>query len=162
MMVYTLKMKKAVSVTAILLMTSIALPASAHGVVSNEHHQQSMHKGSMAKHAMKRMKKHLALTDEQIVSIKSIKAESKVVVEPLREQAKNFYQSAKQLKDNKMFDEGAFTSLYAQYQDTFAQIALQKAKTKHAIYQVLTEEQQQKWDEAKEKRKGKRGNKGRF
>lgn len=160
-MVLTRKMKKAASVSALLLMTSLALPAAAHhGDASHERHQSSMHKGSMAKHAMKRMKKHLDLTDEQIVSIKSIKAESKVAIEPLREQAKSFYDSAKQLKDNKMFDEGAFTSLYAQYQDTFAQLALQKAKTKHAIYQVLTEEQQEKWEEMKEKRK--RGKKGRF
>ena len=44
-----------------------------------------------------------------------------------------------------VFDEQAFVSLHASFQESFAQAALAKAKTKHSVLQVLTVEQREKW-----------------
>lgn len=106
----------------------------------------------MAKKMLKHMKRKLDLTDEQVAQIKAIREQSKVDGETLREAKKAFHEQVITLKDSATFDEAAFVSAYNQYQQTFADMALLKAKTRHAIYHVLTEEQQAKMEEMKEKR----------
>lgn len=105
---------------------------------------------------MKRMAKHLELTDSQIEQIKSIKSGVKANSTDLRSQMKSFKEQIKSLIDASTFDEQAFNAAYLQYQDTFAQLALNKAKTRHAMYQVLTTEQQEKWQTFMENKKEKR------
>ncbi|MFD2165543.1 Spy/CpxP family protein refolding chaperone [Thalassotalea euphylliae] len=121
--------------------------ADSDGVRHDKHHSAKK---------MRFMARYLDLSEEQKTQIKAIKEDSKAEGEAVREQVKNFREQVQALKDSPVFDEAAFTALYSQYQDTFAQAALIKAKTRHAMYYVLTEEQQQKWDEFQESRKGKR------
>ena len=90
-----------------------------------------------------------------IQKIKSIKDQSRTEAITLKEQFKQYRESIKLLNNNPIFDEQAFGDLHSQYQTTFAQLALQKAKTKHAIFHILTLEQQEKWAESKVKHRGK-------
>jgi len=117
---------------------------------------QEMHKGKKGKKMLKRMARYLDLTEEQVTQIKAIRTQSKADGEALRESMKAFKSEAKMLKDSEVFDEQAFNELYQKYNDTFASIALLKAKTRHEIFYVLTAEQQEKWQSFKEKRKQKR------
>lgn len=105
---------------------------------------------------LKMMIKRLNLTDEQVAKIKLVKEQSRTEVITLKEQFKQYKESVKVLNDNPIFDEQSFGDLHSQYQTTFAQLALQKAKTKHAIFHILTLEQQEKWTELKIKHRGKR------
>lgn len=114
----------------------------------------------MSKHKFKKMAKHLNLTQEQKEQMKSIREASREESLPLREKTKEFFDYAKQLKAQESFDEQGFNAMYGQYQEAFAALALQRAKTKHAMYQILTEEQKAKMDELQEKR-GKRKGKNR-
>lgn len=111
------------------------------------------------KHMMKRMTKALSLTESQQTQIKAIKTQAKEQHDVLRESMKKFKEAEKPLLQAETFDEQAYVALHTSYQDTFAQMALTRAKTKHAIFNVLTAEQQAKWISKMDKRKkdGKRG-----
>jgi len=116
-------------------------------------HQRNMHK-------MKRMAKALSLNEKQKVQIKAIKRQAKEEHQSLRVSMKQFKNSEKELIQAATFNEQAFSDLYEAYQPTFAQVALTKVKIKHAIFNILTEEQQRKWLTMKEHHKG-NTNKGR-
>lgn len=131
----------------------LAPAVNAAPIFEDENPMTRSHKGAKM---MKKMARYLALSEQQITQIKEIKQQSRAEGEVLRDTMKAFKEQVKALKNSAEFDEQAFTAIYAQYQDTFAQMALQKAKSRHAVYQVLTEEQRAKWQAFKEKRKAKR------
>lgn len=118
----------------------------------NKHHKK-------AKHHFKKMAKILQLTDDQKTLMKAIHQQAKVDSEGTHSEMKAFKAQIKSLMDASVFDEQAFRNVYSQYQATFEQAALLKAKNKHAIEQILTSEQKDKWIKMKEKsdKKGKRG-----
>ncbi|WP_286263418.1 Spy/CpxP family protein refolding chaperone [Thalassotalea atypica] len=114
----------------------------------------------MDRKVFKKMVKYLKLNEDQVTQIKIIREQAKVDGAAIKLNIKPFFESAASLKNNTIFDEQTFNEMYAQYQDEFASMALHKAKVKHAIYHVLTPEQQAKWDDFKAKRQEKR--KGKF
>ena len=116
------------------------------------HHQKG-------KHMMKKMVKALSLTDEQQVQIKALKTQAKEQHAVYRESMTKFKDAEKALVQAESFDEQAYATLHASYQDTFAQMALSRAKTKNAMFSVLTTEQQEKWQTIMEERKAKRSKK---
>ena len=120
----------------------------------SEHHH--MKKG----HKSKAMMKKLDLTNEQKQQIKVIKSEAKSENEALLTQMKTFKEQEKVLLQSDVFNEGAYIALLDEYQSVHSQLKLNKAKNKHAIRQVLTEEQREKMD--KHKKRGKRGKKSAF
>ena len=63
----------------------------------------------------------------------------------LKFMTKAFKEKTKALMLVGFFDEQAFLLLNQEYQNTLTNIALVKAKTMHAILQVLSEEQITKW-----------------
>ncbi len=152
-------MKTIVSISALCAVMAVSGITSANAYGSDValdspfHHKKS-------KHMIKRMVKVLSLSEQQQVQIKVIKTQAKEQSEVLRDSMKKFKEAEKLLLQAESFDESAFTALQASYQQTFAKIALTRAKTKHAIFNVLTTEQQEKWllvmEERKEKRHKKR------
>jgi len=101
------------------------------------------HQGN--KHKMQRMTKALSLSEQQQVQIKAIKKQAKEQHKALRESIRKFKTEEKKLMQTKGFDESAYSELHDAHQATFSQIALMRAKTKHAVFNVLTAEQQGKW-----------------
>ena len=145
-------MKAIVSISAVCAVLAFSSISSADtsgsdaGFDSPMHHQKS-------KHMMKRMIKGLSLSEQQQVQIKAIRMQAKEQSETQRDSMKQFKGAEKLLLQAEVFDEHAFIALHAAYQQTFAQMALTRAKTKHAIFNVLTTEQQEKWLKKKEKGK---------
>ena len=109
---------------------------------------KKQHKRRMAK-----MARALGLTEEQKTAIKDIREQAKSEKSVLKEQLAGFKDAVKALMANDEFDEEAFLALKSQHQDTFTQLALLKAKTRHSIGQVLTDEQKAKAEEFKARRK---------
>jgi len=120
------------------------------------HQKGGAHRGNM----MKRMIKVLSLSEQQQAQIKAIKSQAKEQDKNFHASMRQFRQEVKALVHAETFDEHAFTALQGSYQASFAQAGLAKAKTKHAIFNILTTEQQQKWlakmEKGKEKIKEKR------
>ena len=114
------------------------------------------------KHHHRKMAKFLRLSDDQKTQMKSISQSAKNEAGELRELLTTYKEQVKLFFATESFDEAAFANLHAEYQANFAQLALLRAKTKHAIFNVLTTEQQEKWEEKMEERKekGKRNKKG--
>ena len=109
---------------------------------SPRHHQRG---GDYRDHMMKRMIKKLSLSEQQQVQIQAIKTQARAQHETLRASMKKFKGEEKTLLQTQTFDEQAYTALYAAYQPTFAQMALLRAQTKHAVFNALTIQQQEKW-----------------
>jgi protein CpxP len=131
---------------------------------AQKHHQKKYDKKNHhhSKRMMKKMARYLGLSDVQKSQIKAIKAQGREQQELLRVELKQFKEAEKALIniDIETLDEEAYIALYASYQETFAQVALAKAKTKNALFNVLTTEQQEKWLSKMEGRKGKMKGKG--
>ncbi len=117
---------------------------------SPRHHQKG------GEHRMKRMIKALELSEQQQVQIKAIRNQAKAQRKILHDSIKQFRTEAKVLVQAETFDEQAFVALQGAYQPSFEQAGLAKAKTKHAIFNVLTTEQQNKWSTIMAKRQEKR------
>ncbi|GAA6173817.1 hypothetical protein NBRC116592_34870 [Colwellia sp. KU-HH00111] len=144
---------------AVIALSSISSVNAASGgntFDSPRYHQRG---GDFGAKMQKRMIKKLDLSAEQQVQIDALKAQAKEQNQILRESMKKFKTEEKALLQAEAFDEQAYLALHAAYQSTFAQKALTKAKTKHAIFNVLTTEQQQQWLQLMEKRKAKMNNK---
>lgn len=105
------------------------------------------------KNMMKRMAKMLELSEQQQAQIKTIKEQAKDQNEILRDSMKKFRESEKALIQAEEFDEQAFLALQLVNQQIFSDMALNRAKTKHALFNVLTTEQQEKWQNKMKKRK---------
>ena len=137
-------------------LTALSVNASDTGYNNGAEQQQQYKQGKKSKHhnkEFKKMAKYLSLTDEQKVQIKAIKAEAKARNEAIRDDMRVFRAETKVLVQAEQLDEQAVLSSFDAHRDTFAQKELNRAKTKHAIYQVLTEEQRVKWQEFKAKGK---------
>lgn len=110
---------------------------------------------------LKKMSKKLSLTSDQQEKIKHIFEEKGENRKASKAQMKLFKSSVKQIIKEETFGEEKFSALYAKYQSTFFEAALQKAKSRHAIMQILTEEQQEKFSALmKKKRQHKKGKRG--
>lgn len=115
-------------------------------------HQENKHKGHKQK--MKRMVKALSLSEEQQVQIKAIKTQAKEQHQILQASMQEFKIEENKLLQTEKFDEQAFNTLHDTYQPIFKQLALIRVKDKHAIFNVLTTEQQEKWLKMIDHKKG--------
>jgi protein CpxP len=140
------------TVIAFSSITSVSVSANEMEFDSPRHHQRG---GDYREHMMKRMIKKLSLSEAQQAQIKSIKAQAREQHEMLGDSIKKFKSEESTLLQAQVFDEQAYTALHAAYQPTFAEMALTRAKTKNAVFNVLTTEQQEKWLEVMENRKEK-------
>lgn len=104
-------------------------------------------------HKMHKMARFLNLSDEQKTKIKDIYQQARQDKAVLKESRKAYKTQLQEIMSAKDFDEAAFDALRQTYEPTFNEAALAKAKTRHAIYQVLTEEQREKLKDAKGKRR---------
>jgi len=143
--------KTIISTVAVCIVIAFASVASvnASGIACDV---QREHQGN--KHKIKHLAKVLLLSEQQQVRIKVIKKQAKEQHKVLRESMKQFKIEEKKLLQTKLFDEKAYSALHATYQPIFEQIALVRVKTKHAIFHVLTAEQQVKWLKTIEHHKG--------
>lgn len=96
------------------------------------------------KHKFKKMANFLALTKEQRTQAKAIHQQARDSRLALKPSLQSFHQQSQTLVLAEQFDELAFTNLQSEYQDSFAQMALIKVKTKHSFMQILTQEQKDK------------------
>jgi len=103
---------------------------------------------------LRKMAIMLDLSQDQQDQIRAIKQAAKLSSVDFRVTMKTFRGEVKVLMQAEYFDEQAFTQLQSRYQPTFAQVALMKAKTKHAIAKVLTVEQRAKWFQLRQMQKG--------
>jgi len=149
--------------TTVLAVTSVSVYATTpddkmyegHGKShdADGHHNKSKHHHKM-KHHFKKLSKRLDLSNEQQAQIKAIYAVHKENKESNKKSMIAFRDKVKNLMMSSTFDEEAFLKLHNQQQSQFSQMALARAKSKHAVLQVLNEEQQEKMLVMKGKRKG--------
>lgn len=128
-----------------------------HNKHEGENGQRVMqHKGEHAKRAMKhkfkKMANFLSLTKEQRLQAKEIHQQAKESRLALEPNLESFHQQSKTLVMAEQFDEQAFINLQSQFQDSFAQMALIKIKSKHGFMQILTQEQKDKMLKMKKSR----------
>jgi protein CpxP len=108
------------------------------GKSSNKHH------GNM-KDSLRRLAKKLDLTPEQRIEIKAIYTAMKEDRETHKKSLSSFKEQMNSLFKAGKFDETKFSVIYDKYQKNFKLMAMEKAKRRHAIFQVLTPEQQSKF-----------------
>ena len=131
----------------VLAMTSINVSALGH---KNDNHKSKMdyQQGENNEHHRKgknrlhRLVKKLDLSDEQKIQVKDIfanmSAKHKNDSAELKEQMKSLMQASE-------FDEDKFEAIHLKRQENFQKMAMEKAKTRHAIMQVLTPEQREEF-----------------
>jgi Spy/CpxP family protein refolding chaperone len=95
-------------------------------------------------HKLKKMVRYLDLTSEQREQVKVIHQQARESRSVLKDSLQNFHQQSEVLMMEADFNEQAFIDLQSQYQDSFIQMALIKAQTKHRFIALLTEEQKEK------------------
>lgn len=160
----TKPMKTIVSVStlcAVMAFSSIASSAVTTDYMFSDSPKQHQKRGGQGdKKMMKRMIKVLSLSEVQQEQIKSIKLQAKGQHMSQRVVIQQFKEAEKALIHSNNFNEKTYTDLYTANQQTFANMALTRAQTKHAIFNVLTKEQQAKWIALKDKRRGKGQGKG--
>jgi Spy/CpxP family protein refolding chaperone len=141
----------------VIAFTSLAMATfNASAENRNEHNKErSMHgHHQSAKFSMfKRIAKQLDLTKDQRQQIKGIFGQAKVEKQDNRENMAIFKDAMQELMRATEFDEHAFKEIYAEHQTTLEEKIMSKAKTRHAIFQVLTEVQQDKFLAIKESRR---------
>lgn len=108
---------------------------------------------------LKKMSKLLELNDTQKVQIKAILMQQKQSAKENRTTRKEFKKEVKSIAKGADFDEQKFKAVYNQYQPKLYASILAKAKSRHALMQVLTEEQQIKYIAFKKGRKSRKNNK---
>jgi protein CpxP len=102
-------------------------------------------RGHGHKNHMQRMTKHLSLSEEQQVEIRAIKIQAKEQYQILRVSMRKFKRAEKKLLKTEAFDEQGFNALYEAYQPVFKELALIRVKSKQAVFNILTAEQQVTW-----------------
>jgi Spy/CpxP family protein refolding chaperone len=116
-----------------------------HKYKHKRHATKSMQKSEgFMQHKLKKMMRYLDLTSEQRQQVKAIHQQAKKSRLVLKDSLQNFHQQSEILMMEDDFNEQAFIDLQSQYQDSFAQMALIKAQTKHRFIALLTEEQKPK------------------
>jgi Spy/CpxP family protein refolding chaperone len=98
----------------------------------------------MKKH-LHRLAKKLDLTSEQRNEIKAIYVAMKEDRKADEKSLSSFKEQMNSLLKAGKFDETKFSVIYDKYQKNFKMVAMEKAKRRHAILQVLTPEQQTKY-----------------
>jgi protein CpxP len=135
------------------------LQENSQATITNEEQAQKYQKRYKAHKrngaaSLRKMAIMLDLSQDQQDQIIAIKQATKLSSVDFRMAMKAFRSEVKVLMQAEYFDEQAFTQLQSRYQPTFAQVALMKAKTKHAIAKVLTVEQRAKWFQLRKMQKG--------
>lgn len=154
--------------TALLLTTASMLAAPAYsfaedGAKTTDCQHMQQHNAKQAKKMgkfsprkeLKMMARHLDLTNEQKSEIKTIFKTAKTNANVNKQAMKNFKKEVKALVHADTFDEQAFINLHTANQVQIQNMALAKAKVKHQVFNVLTPEQQEKWQNFKEKKRAK-------
>lgn len=146
----TLKPYAAITVLA-LAISSLSVSAATvsnenNGTATSQQKSEGHHKHErkMKKH-FHRLAKKLDLTKEQRTDMKAIFANMKDQRKEDKATLSGFKKQLQLLMQEKAFDENKFSAIYAEFSPNFAQVALQKAKVRHAIMQILTPEQQKKY-----------------
>ncbi|GHF87244.1 Spy/CpxP family protein refolding chaperone [Thalassotalea marina] len=119
----------------------------------NEAGKSEVKKSHKKHRSMHKMARYLELSDEQKTKIKDIYQQAREDNVVYKESRQAYKTQLEQIMAAKDFDEEAFASLRQTYAVTFSEAALSRAKTKHAIYHTLTEEQREKLKSAKGKRR---------
>jgi len=119
-------------------------------VYAQDHPSEKAMKGhergeGMMRHMLKKMAKKLELSQSQKQQVKSIVQQAKIENSELKVTMLAFKEKNKVLMLAESFDEQAFLLLHQEYQSSMTDVALTKAKTRHAILSVLTTEQKTKW-----------------
>jgi Spy/CpxP family protein refolding chaperone len=147
--------------TAILTSVLIASPMLSQTVqakeVGSQATQQNKHmgkQGKVMKQRFKKMAKFLQLSKEQRQQVKALFKSNKVKKQANRATMQAFRAQAKSLVMAPTFDDSTFLELHNQHKDQFAQHALDKAIMKHAMVQLLTEEQKEKLQQFKGHERG--------
>lgn len=140
---------------AVIALSSIASVSASANEMEFDSPRHDQRGGDARDHMMKRMIKKLSLSETQQVQIKTIKTQAREQHDMLRDSMGKFKSEERSLLQAQVFDEQAYTALHAAYQPTFAQMALTRAKTKHAVFNVLTTAQQEKWLKVMKNRKEK-------
>ncbi len=118
-------------------------------------YHNSGEKGNHAKHMKKRFKMlahKLDLTKEQRQEIRTIFTEMKSDKKERRATMSGFKEQVEILAQASEFDESRFKTLYAEFQENFQVLAMERAKMHHTIMQVLTPEQQKRFSSMREHR----------
>ncbi len=137
----------------VLALTLSSVNANAIGHKKDGHNSQAGiesvekgdHKQAKAKKSLRRLAKKLDLSAEQRSQIKTIFAQRKAGHKERKESMAGFKAKVDTMLQNNEFDESNFAVIYSEYQAEFEQMAMEKAKARYEILQVLTPEQQQKF-----------------
>ncbi|MEW6990653.1 Spy/CpxP family protein refolding chaperone [Colwelliaceae bacterium 6441] len=121
--------------------------------------QHSQQEGKERQHHMKRtfkkMAKYLALSPDQRLKFKALFQQEKQALKIHKSNLRHYKEQVEVLIDAAIFDEQASRELHEEYQESFTEIALFKIKNKHAMHQILTKEQREKFARYQgEKRRG--------
>jgi protein CpxP len=141
-MIYTLKnIAITVSLCSALVLSTVSYASNENPTVQVAFNQQKYK--PLTEKRLAKLSRKLDLTESQQADIKVIKEGEKWEMEKLKPAMQAFRQQVKTLMSSENFDEQAFIELQASNQDVFAQVALIKAKSKFAMKEVLTTEQQE-------------------
>ena len=126
------------------LCTALVLPLASNAL-AHDGFAGGPGQGHHLKQKMRMMTKFLELDEEQRLEIKTIYTTAKEGNAELRESMRGFKDEMSVLFTAETFDEEVFSELQEKYQTNFEQMGLTRAKTKHAVIQVFTEQQKEKW-----------------
>jgi periplasmic protein CpxP/Spy len=124
---------------ALVLALAVAGAALAQGM----HH--GMGHGFDFDHMLNYYADALDLTSAQQDQIKGIWAKEKPTLEPLMQQMHQFHGDLEKLTDNGTFDEAKVRALATQQSQTMIELAVQHARVKSEMMQVLTPDQKTKF-----------------
>jgi protein CpxP len=86
----------------------------------------------------------LDLTDAQQTQIKAIMTKEKPTIAPLMQQLGQTHSQMRQLEESATFDEAKVRALASQQAQTMIDLAVEKARMKNEMYQLLTPDQKAK------------------
>lgn len=145
-------MKKiTVAILAIVLTAMGAIFVFAQQNAPPEGHRGFGKRGGHGSHG--RMLRHLDLTEAQKAQVKQIMANSRITVEPLREQLRENRRQLSQLSADGSFDAAGVQAIAARQGNLTAQLIVEKERVKAQIFQILTPEQRRKAAEMRERMK---------
>lgn len=121
-------------------------------------HKQGARGDEMQRH-MRQVMSKLDLSNEQQEQIKAIQVSRKEQMKSLKVDFSEHRQRIAELIKAPEFDEVAFTNIQAKMADNKMQLSLITAKSMHQMYQVLTPEQRQEFEQYRQKRQSKKQSK---
>ncbi len=115
---------------------------------------QGMHHGGRGgfEHMLGFYSDYLDLTSAQQDQVKAIWAKEKPTLQPLTQQMRQFHTQMNQLAESGTFDEAKARALATQQSQTMAELAVQHARIKAEMIQVLTPDQKTKLTQLEAKR----------